>query len=121
VLTHGFTLTDAGEKMSKSLGNAVEPQTIIKESGADILRLWTALADYTEDQRIGKAVLQTTADAYRKLRNTVRYLLGALNGFEDAERVGYEQMPPLERFILHRLWSSTARCAPPTPSTASRT
>jgi isoleucyl-tRNA synthetase len=109
VVTHGFTLTDAGEKMSKSLGNAVEPQTIIKESGADILRLWTAMADYTEDQRIGKAVLQTTADAYRKLRNTIRYLLGSLAGFDDAERVAYADMPPLERFILHRLWQLDAQ------------
>ena len=104
VVTHGFTQNEQGEKMSKSLGNAVEPQTIIKESGADILRLWVALTDYTEDQRIGKTVLQTTVDAYRKLRNTVRYLLGALAGFEETERIAVEAMPPLERFILHRLW-----------------
>jgi isoleucyl-tRNA synthetase len=104
VLTHGFTVTEAGEKMSKSLGNAVEPMAVIKDSGAEILRLWAALVDYTEDQRIGKTILQTTADAYRKLRNTVRYMLGALSGFSDAERVGLDQMPPLERFILHRLW-----------------
>jgi isoleucyl-tRNA synthetase len=104
LITHGMTLTDAGEKMSKSLGNAIEPQQIIKESGADILRLWAALVDYTEDQRIGKAILQTTVDAYRKLRNTLRYLLGGLQGFEAAERVEHTDMPPLERFILHRLW-----------------
>jgi isoleucyl-tRNA synthetase len=104
VLTHGFTVTEAGEKMSKSLGNAVDPADVIKESGAEILRLWAALVDYTEDQRIGKTILQTTADAYRKLRNTIRYMLGALNGFSDAERVALEDMPPLERFILHRLW-----------------
>jgi isoleucyl-tRNA synthetase len=104
ILTHGFTVTEAGEKMSKSLGNAVEPMEVIKESGAEILRLWAALVDYTEDQRIGKTILQTTADAYRKLRNTIRYMLGALSGFTDAERVGLDQMPPLERFILHRLW-----------------
>lgn len=105
LITHGMTLTDSGEKMSKSLGNAVEPQDIIKESGADILRLWAALVDYTEDQRIGKAILQTTTDAYRKLRNTLRYLLGALAGFEDAERVAYADLPPLEKFVLHRLWA----------------
>jgi isoleucyl-tRNA synthetase len=104
VLTHGFTLDEKGEKMSKSAGNTVEPQTVTKESGAEILRLWVAMVDYAEDQRIGKTILQTTVDGYRKLRNTVRYLLGALAGFEPAERVGLEDMPPLERFILHRLW-----------------
>jgi isoleucyl-tRNA synthetase len=103
ILTHGFTVTETGEKMSKSLGNAVEPAEVIKQSGAEILRLWAALVDYTEDTRIGPTILQTTVDAYRKLRNTVRYLLGAIAGFEPAERVGLEAMPPLERFILHRL------------------
>jgi len=77
---------------------------VIKESGAEILRLWVAMVDYADDQRIGKTILQTTIDGYRKLRNTVRYLLGALDGFEESERVGYDAMPPLERYILHRLW-----------------
>ncbi|WP_122464877.1 isoleucine--tRNA ligase [Brevundimonas lutea] len=104
VLTHGFTQDENGEKMSKSRGNTTDPAVVIKESGADILRLWVALVDYAEDQRIGKQILQTTVDAYRKLRNTVRYLLGALNGFEESERLPLDQMPPLERFILHRLW-----------------
>jgi isoleucyl-tRNA synthetase len=105
VLTHGFTLDENGEKMSKSKGNTTDPATVIKESGADILRLWVALVDYAEDQRIGKQILQTTVDAYRKLRNTVRYLLGALNGFDHAERLtDLDQFPPLERYILHRLW-----------------
>jgi len=105
VLTHGFTQDENGEKMSKSKGNTVDPAVVIKESGADILRLWVALVDYAEDQRIGKQILQTTVDAYRKLRNTVRYLLGALAGFDEAERLtDYDQMPPLEKFILHRLW-----------------
>ncbi|RZJ81345.1 MAG: isoleucine--tRNA ligase, partial [Brevundimonas sp.] len=105
VLTHGFTLDENGEKMSKSRGNTTDPLTIIKESGADILRLWVALVDYSDDQRIGKQILQTTVDAYRKLRNTVRYLLGALDGFDEAERLtDYDAMPPLEKFILHRLW-----------------
>jgi isoleucyl-tRNA synthetase len=104
VLTHGFTLDEKGEKMSKSKGNTTDPLTIIKESGADILRLWVALVDYSEDQRIGKQILQTTVDAYRKLRNTVRYLLGALADFDAAERMtDYDQFPPLEKFILHRL------------------
>ena len=104
VLTHGFTLSEQGEKMSKSLGNTIEPQTVIKQSGAEIVRLWVATVDYAEDQRIGPAILQTVTDTYRKLRNTLRYLLGALNGFGEAERVGYDALPPLERFILHRLW-----------------
>jgi isoleucyl-tRNA synthetase len=103
VVTHGFTLDEKGEKMSKSGPNAVSPQAIVNESGAEILRLWTAMVDYTEDQRIGKTILQTTTDGYRKLRNTMRYLLGALAGFTEAERVALEDMPPLERFILHRL------------------
>ncbi|MCC7269042.1 MAG: isoleucine--tRNA ligase [Caulobacteraceae bacterium] len=103
VLTHGFTMDENGEKMSKSKGNTVEPQTVIRESGAEIIRLWVALTDYSDDQRIGKTILATTADAYRKLRNTVRYLLGALAGFDEAEKVALEDMPPLERFILHRL------------------
>jgi isoleucyl-tRNA synthetase len=104
VLTHGFTMDEAGEKMSKSKGNTVDPEVIIRESGAEIIRLWAAMVDYTDDQRIGKTILQTTSDAYRKLRNTVRYMLGALAGFSDTERVGLAEMPPLERFILHRLW-----------------
>ncbi|MFN3229825.1 MAG: isoleucine--tRNA ligase, partial [Asticcacaulis sp.] len=104
VLTHGFTLDENGEKMSKSRGNTIAPQTVINESGADILRLWVAMVDYSDDQRIGKQILQTTADAYRKLRNTLRYMLGGLKDFTDAERVDVADMPSLERFILHRLW-----------------
>ncbi len=105
LMTHGFTLDEKGEKMSKSLGNSMEPQDITAKNGAEILRLWVAFTDYTEDQRIGPTILQTTVDAYRKLRNTVRYLLGALDGFSEAERVSPDDMPPLERFILHRLWA----------------
>jgi isoleucyl-tRNA synthetase len=104
VLTHGFTLDAKGEKMSKSLGNTVGPQSVTEKSGAEILRLWAALADYSEDQRIGATILQTTTDAYRKLRNTIRYLLGALDGFVNAEAVDVDDLPPLERFILHRVW-----------------
>jgi isoleucyl-tRNA synthetase len=105
VLTHGFTMDENGEKMSKSKGNTIDPADVIKQSGAEIIRLWVAMTDYADDQRIGPTILQTTADAYRKLRNTIRYLLGALEGFEEAERVEYADMPPLERFILHRLWA----------------
>jgi isoleucyl-tRNA synthetase len=103
ILTHGFTLDEKGEKMSKSIGNSIEPQAVTRENGADILRLWVAMVDYAEDQRIGKTILQTTVDGYRKLRNTLRYLLGGLAGFSEAERVERADMPPLERFILHRL------------------
>jgi len=109
ILTHGFTLDEKGEKMSKSVGNVVEPKTVTRDNGADILRLWVAMVDYAEDQRIGKTILQTTVDGYRKLRNTIRYLLGALAGFEDAEAVALTDMPPLERFILHRLWQLDAQ------------
>jgi len=103
VMTHGFTVDENGEKMSKSKGNTLEPDTVIRESGAEILRLWAAMVDYAEDQKIGKTILATTTDAYRKLRNTLRYLLGALAGFSEAERVDPADMPPLERYILHRL------------------
>ncbi|MDP2214308.1 isoleucine--tRNA ligase [Phenylobacterium sp.] len=103
VLTHGFTMDENGEKMSKSKGNTVDPHQVIKESGAEIIRLWAAMVDYSDDQRIGKTILATTADAYRKLRNTLRYLLGALAGYSDEEAVALADMPPLERYILHRL------------------
>ena len=103
VLTHGFALDGQGRKMSKSLGNVVDPLKIIGESGADILRLWVAQTDYFEDVRIGKEVLAGTGDAYRKIRNTFRYLLGALDGFSDAEKVGVEKMPELELYVLHKL------------------
>jgi len=104
ILTHGFTMDEAGEKMSKSKGNVVDPDTVIRESGAEIIRLWAAMIDYADDSRIGKTVLQTTSDAYRKLRNTVRYLLGALADYSPDEAVELAQTPPLEQFILHRLW-----------------
>jgi isoleucyl-tRNA synthetase len=103
VLTHGFALDGNGRKMSKSLGNVVDPLKIIGESGADILRLWVAQTDYFEDVRIGKEVLAGTGDAYRKIRNTFRYLLGALDGFSEAERLPAAEMPELERYILAKL------------------
>jgi isoleucyl-tRNA synthetase len=105
VLTHGMTLDDKGRKMSKSLGNVVDPQTIIRDSGVDVLRLWVASTDTSEDQRFGKLAMQTTVDAYRKLRNTLRYLLGALKGYETQEAVPVSDMPELERYILSRLAS----------------
>lgn len=103
VLTHGFTLDEKGMKMSKSLGNTTAPQEVIGEYGADILRLWVAQSDYTVDLRIGKEILKGVADSYRRLRNTMRYMLGALAGFSEAERVEPAQMPELERWVLHRL------------------
>jgi isoleucyl-tRNA synthetase len=103
VLTHGFTLDENGLKMSKSLGNTVAPQDVIRQYGADILRLWVAQTDYTVDQRIGPEILKGTADSYRRLRNTLRFLLGALAGFDPGERVGLDEMPSLDRWVLHRL------------------
>jgi isoleucyl-tRNA synthetase len=102
VLTHGFALDGQGRKMSKSVGNVVDPLAVIRDNGADILRLWVASTDYFEDVRIGKEVLAGTSDAYRKLRNTFRYLLGALSDFDESERVPAADMPELERYILHR-------------------
>ena len=103
VLTHGFVVGEDGRKMSKSLGNIVTPQDVIKQSGADILRLWVASADYAEDLRLGKEILKTNVEAYRKLRNTMRYILGALDGLQDWEQVYHKDMPELERYILHKL------------------
>ncbi|ETD80522.1 isoleucine--tRNA ligase [Rhodobacter capsulatus] len=103
VLTHGFTLDEKGMKMSKSLGNTVAPADVIKDYGADILRLWVAQSDYTVDLRIGKEILKGTADSYRRLRNTLRFMLGALAGFAEEERVSPAEMPELERWVLHRL------------------
>ena len=103
VLTHGFTMDEQGRKMSKSLGNTVAPQDVCDQYGADILRLWVVGSDYVEDQRIGSEILKLHADAYRRLRNTLRYLLGNLSGFGDAERVAPKDMPELERWVLHRM------------------
>ncbi|MDF0543112.1 isoleucine--tRNA ligase [Sphingobium sp. H39-3-25] len=103
VLTHGFALDGNGRKMSKSLGNVVDPLKIMGESGADILRVWVASTDYFDDVRIGKEVLAGASDAYRKLRNTFRYLLGALSDFTEDEKVAPADMPELERYMLHRL------------------
>ncbi|MDX3899468.1 MAG: isoleucine--tRNA ligase [Sphingobium sp.] len=103
VLTHGFALDGQGKKMSKSLGNVVDPLKIMSESGADILRVWVASTDYFDDVRIGKEVLAGSSDAYRKLRNSFRYLLGALSDHDEGEAVSYAEMPELERYMLHRL------------------
>jgi len=103
VVTHGFTLDEKGMKMSKSLGNIIAPQAVIDQYGADILRLWVAQTDYTTDQRIGPEILKGTADSYRRLRNTMRFMLGSLADFTEADRVAPADMPELERWVLHRL------------------
>ncbi len=106
VLTHGFVLDEKGYKMSKSVGNVVDPLQMMEQHGADIIRLWTMLSDYSEDIRIGKETLKVTADLYRRLRNTFRYLLGALDGLSKEELIPaseYKNMPELERLMLHWL------------------
>ncbi len=103
VLTHGFVLDAKGHKMSKSLGNVIDPQDIMAEKGADILRLWVVASDYSEDLRIGEEILRYQVDAYRRLRNTLRYLIGNLADFAAHERLPESEMPALERWVLHRL------------------
>ncbi|HJP20495.1 MAG TPA: isoleucine--tRNA ligase [Alphaproteobacteria bacterium] len=104
VLTHGFVMAADGRKMSKSLGNVVAPQDVIDQQGADILRLWVVNSDYSEDLRIGKEILTGQVDSYRRLRNTLRFLLANLAGFEAGEKLDPAEMPELERWVLHRLW-----------------
>ncbi|GJD92063.1 Isoleucine--tRNA ligase [Methylobacterium hispanicum] len=103
VLTHGFVLDGKGLKMSKSKGNVVAPQSVIKDSGADILRLWVAASDYTDDLRIGPEIIKTFAETYRKLRNSLRWMLGSLAHRVEGDDVPLSEMPELERLILHRL------------------
>ena len=103
VVTHGFTLDEKGMKMSKSLGNIIAPQEIISQYGADILRLWVAQTDYTADQRIGPEILKGVSDSYRRLRNTMRFMLGSLSDFTEDDRTAPSDMPPLERWVLHRM------------------
>src|SRR5258708_5483088 len=108
VLTHGFTLDENGRKMSKSIGNTVEPQKVIAQSGADILRLWVCATDYADDQRIGPEILKNTIETYRKLRNSIRWMLGTLHHFRPGEQVAYADMPELERLMLHQLADQAA-------------
>lgn len=103
VVTHAFTLDEKGNKMSKSLGNTIEPEQVVKQYGADILRLWVAQTDYTHDHRIGPEILKGVADSYRRLRNTIRFMLGSLSDFRESDRVEPADMPELERWVLHRL------------------
>ena len=108
VLTHGFTLDENGRKMSKSIGNTVEPQKVIAQSGADILRLWVCATDYADDQRIGPEILKNTIETYRKLRNSVRWMLGTLHHFKPGDAIAYGEMPELERLMLHQLAEQAA-------------
>ncbi len=109
VLTHGFVNDEHGRKMSKSLGNVVAPDEVANKFGADILRLWVMMSDTTEDLRIGPEILKQQAELYRRLRNTLRWVLGSLDGFTEAERVPVEEMPELERWVLHRLTEIDAK------------
>jgi isoleucyl-tRNA synthetase len=102
VITHGFTMDEHGRKMSKSLGNTVVPQDVMAQSGADILRLWVMNTDYWEDQRLGKTILQTNIDNYRKIRNTIRWMLGTL-AHDKGEEIAYTELPDLEKLMLNRL------------------
>ncbi|MEL7460582.1 MAG: isoleucine--tRNA ligase [Pseudomonadota bacterium] len=109
VVTHGMTLDEKGFKMSKSIGNTIVPEEVVKQYGADILRLWVAQTDYTADQRIGPEILKGVADSYRRLRNTMRFMLGNLAGFDASHAVAPAQMPELERWVLHRMAEVDAR------------
>ncbi|UVC09711.1 isoleucine--tRNA ligase [Rhizobium sp. TH2] len=102
VVTHGFIMDEKGEKMSKSKGNVTAPQDVMKDAGADILRLWVMTSDYAEDLRVGKAIIQTNVDAYRKIRNTVRWMLGTL-AHDHGDEIAYADLPELEKLVLHRL------------------
>ena len=109
VLTHGFVLDEQGRKMSKSMGNVIAPQEVCDKYGADILRLWVMMSDTADDLRIGPEILKQQAELYRRLRNTLRWLLGSLAGFSNAERLPEAEMPELERWVLHRLAELDAR------------
>ncbi len=116
ILTHGFVMDEHGRKMSKSLGNVVAPEDVMKQYGADILRLWVMSSDTSEDLRIGGEILKQQAELYRRLRNTLRWVLGSLDGYTDAEAVPVERMPELERWVLHRLTELDAKIRAATES-----
>ena len=108
ILSHGFVVDGKGLKMSKSLGNVIAPEDILKKYGADILRIWVASSNYAEDLRIDYSILDQHAESYRKIRNTFRYLLGNLNdSFDDEnlEKVEIKNLPELEQFMLHKIYN----------------
>jgi isoleucyl-tRNA synthetase len=109
VLTHGFVLDEQGRKMSKSLGNVTAPQEAMKQYGADILRLWVMNSDTAEDLRIGRNILEQQAELYRRIRNSLRWILGGLDGWSEAEALPFAELPELERWVLHRLGELDAR------------
>ena len=104
VLTHGFVVDGKGRKMSKSLGNVISPDKIIEQYGVDILRLWVVASDYYDDLKLDNTILKAQTDSYRRIRNTFRYLIGNLDGFEEKEKIDIDEFPELEKYILHRLW-----------------
>ena len=103
VLTHGFVVDKDGKKESKSLGNVTKPEDLIKQYGADVIRLWVVSSDFTDDLRVGQDIMKANVESYRKIRNTFRFLLGNLDNFSEDEVVDYKDMPELERYILHKL------------------
>ena len=105
VVTHGFVMDDKGRKMSKSAGNVVDPLKVIQQSGADIIRLWVMSSDYSEDLRIGQEIIKSNTDAYRKMRNTFRFMLGNLSNYDPEDSVAHAQMPELEQLMLHKLYT----------------
>ncbi len=104
VLTHGFVVDGRGRKMSKSLGNVISPDDILKKYGVDILRLWVVASDYYDDLKLDNAILQSQAESYRRIRNTFRFLIGNLNDFTKEEPIDESEFPELEKYLLHRLW-----------------
>jgi len=104
ILTHGFVVDGQGRKMSKSLGNVISPNDVMNKFGVDILRLWVVASDYYDDLKLDHSILEAQVDSYRRIRNTFRYLVGSLEGFEDKEKVDIKDFPELEKYILHRLW-----------------
>ena len=104
VLTHGFVVDGKGRKMSKSLGNVISPEKVMSQYGVDILRLWVVASDYYDDLKLDNAILKAQSDSYRRIRNTFRYLIGNLEGFDEKEKINIAEFPELEKYILHRLW-----------------
>ncbi|MDC0192098.1 isoleucine--tRNA ligase [Alphaproteobacteria bacterium] len=104
VLTHGFVVDGKGRKMSKSLGNVMSPEKVMSQYGVDVLRLWVVASDYYDDLKLDNAILKAQSDSYRRIRNTFRYLIGNLEGFDEKEKINIEEFPELEKYILHRLW-----------------
>ena len=104
ILTHGFVVDGKGRKMSKSQGNVILPEDIMAKYGVDILRLWVVASDYYDDLRLDNSILSSQVDSYRRIRNTFRYLIGNLYNFKGSRKINFDNLPELEKYILHRLW-----------------